>query len=62
MAEEYALAQQASAADAQPRRARPRAGSFSLAARRSIHERSWQMQIRTRMCMSADGYVTTPDG
>jgi len=21
-----------------------------------------QMQIRTRMCMSADGYVTTPDG
>jgi hypothetical protein len=20
------------------------------------------MQIRTRMCMSADGYVTTPDG
>ena len=25
-------------------------------------ERSQQMQIRTRMSMSADGYVTTPDG
>jgi dihydrofolate reductase len=25
-------------------------------------ERSQQMQIRTRLCISADGYVTTPDG
>src|ERR671939_602412 len=24
--------------------------------------RDREMQIRTRMCMSADGYVTTPDG
>jgi dihydrofolate reductase len=25
-------------------------------------ERSQQVQLRTRMCISADGYVTTPDG
>src|SRR5437588_6488161 len=33
-----------------------------MKARRPTPERSQQMQIRARMSMSADGYVTTPGG
>src|SRR5438874_9798758 len=37
-------------------------GRNAVRANDPLPERSQQMQIRTRMCMSADGYVTTPDG
>src|SRR3954453_12889936 len=41
-------------------RARP--GGLFLAGKTLAFERSRQMQIRTRMCLSVDGCVTTPDG
>src|SRR5436305_12795209 len=33
-----------------------------LARHRNKPKRGAEMKIRTRMCMSVDGYVTTPDG
>src|SRR3954447_1177335 len=41
---------------------RARFGGLFLAGKTLTFERSRQMEIRTRMCISADGCVTTPDG
>ncbi len=45
--------------DVEPARPAPTIG---MKAERPTPERSQQMRIRARMSMSADGYVTTPDG